>query len=151
MEDIKETTEETKEVQKTEEKHTKTEVVEKAEVKPKALNITLSDNDASILLEALDKYIRSLQETKRSVNRIVENQEFNRTLDSKIVIADALRFLINKGLVIVDKSKKIYSTSDEGVVLKPEIDSPVIVGNTPKVKVSPVKPAETKVSKVSED
>lgn len=133
------------EVLKTEEKTIKT------EEKPKALNITLSDKDASVLLEALDKYIRSLQDTKRTVNRIVENPEFNKSLDSKVCVADALRFLINKGLVVVDKSKKIYSTSDEGVVLKPEIDTPVTIGNTPKVKVSPVKPAETKVSQVIEE
>lgn len=149
MEDIKQSVEETKKVQEMEEKSIKEEV--KTEVKPKALNISLSDNDATILLEALDKYIRSLQDTKRSVNRIVENPEFNKSIDSKIITADSLRFLINKGLVIVDKSKKIYSTSDEGIVLKPEIDDPVTIGNTPKIKVSPVKPAETKVSQVIEE
>lgn len=126
------------------------EIEEKA-TKQKALSISLSDNDASILLEALDKYISCLKDTKRAVNKIVEDVELNKSIDTKIKVADGLRFLVNKDLIIVDKSKKIYTTEDKGVVLETSTDNPVIIGNTPKVKVSPVKPAKTKVIQVIEE
>ena len=125
--------------------------IEEKAPKQKALSIVLNDNDASILLEALDKYIANLKDTKRAVNKIVENIELNKSIDAKIKTADNLRFLVNKDLIIVDKSKKIYTTVEEGKVLETSIDNPVIIGNTPKVKVSPVKPAETKVLQVIEE
>ena len=127
------------------------------------LNITIEGPELNLLLNSLTEYISFLRQNQKRTNSIIIDEGFNKKIEEKIKKADELRYLIKKGVLIIDKSKPLYSTKDEGEVigietftktkegLVTEESKPLTVGNTPVIKPKKVIPGDTVVQSVSEE